>query len=66
MKTCSKTREIYHRFVSCVIKGMRKRGEVKIFLSHPRDRKIFLNSTASVREWIGVGEWGKGCCKCVL
>ena len=56
MKRCCKTRERYHRFVSCVIKGMRKCGEVKIFLSHPRDRKILFNSTASVREWIDVGE----------
>ena len=49
----SKTWERYHLFVSCVIKEMRKRGEFKMSLSHPRGRKVLLNSNASGGESMG-------------
>ena len=42
----------YHLCVSDVIKGMRKRGKLKISLSNPRGGNIF-NSTASGRESMG-------------
>ena len=50
----------YHVFVSCVIEGMKKRGEFKISLSNPRDGKILLNSTASCRESMSGRGAGKG------
>ena len=62
----SETWERYHVFVSYVIKGMRKRGEFKISLSHPRGWKILLNSTTSDRKSMGGGEQEKGCFKCGL
>ena len=43
----------YHLFVSCVINGMRKRGEFKISLSNLKGRKILLNSSESARELMG-------------
>ena len=43
----------YHLFVSCVIKGTRKRGEFKISLSNLKGRKIILNSSESTRELVG-------------
>ena len=43
----------YHLFISCVIKGMRKRGEFKIALSNLKDKKILLDSSESAREWMG-------------
>ena len=48
----------YHLFISCVINGMRKRGEFKIALSNLKDKKILLDSSESAREWMG--EEGRG------
>ena len=49
----------YHLFVSCVINGMRKRGEFKISLSNLKGRKILLNSSESARESMGEGRTGE-------
>ena len=64
VRTWGKMWERYLRFAFCVIKRMRKKGEFKISLSHPRHKKIFRN--LSGRELMGEGERGKECFKCGL